>query len=173
MEPEEGRLGRETQFPSQVMQYPVPQFTDVEDRIIGSLTAIQFGILFGVGVILFLIYTATKNVAITVLAVLFFGIPALGLAFIPYNGRPMYRMISRLIAFILSDKFLVFHREVYGMSSDTRLKNVEVTEAEGPEVVSAETTSNRLQAVSRILSQQAKAEAELVAQKAEAKNPQP
>jgi hypothetical protein len=36
------------------MQYPVPQFTDVEDRIIGPLTLKQFGIIFGAGVVIFL-----------------------------------------------------------------------------------------------------------------------
>ncbi len=36
------------------MQFPVPQFTEVEDKIIGPLTLKQFGIIFGVGVIIFL-----------------------------------------------------------------------------------------------------------------------
>ena len=42
------------------MQFPVPQFTDVEDRIIGPLTIKQFGIVFGAGVVIFWVIPRPK-----------------------------------------------------------------------------------------------------------------
>ena len=68
------------------MQFPVPQFTDVEDKIIGPLTIKQFGILFGVGIIVFLGFSATKNLIVTVFVFLIVGVPGLGLAFANINA---------------------------------------------------------------------------------------
>lgn len=147
------------------MQYPVPQFTDVEDRIIGSLTLIQFGILFGTGIVIFLVYTGTKNIALSVIFLLLLGIPALGVAFVKVNGRPLYRSIKFFIRFVLSDKFLIFHKEVYGFGDEVKLKNVDlkVQESQVPRAPKA-TTESRLKEINRILEEQARAEEELIKQ---------
>ena len=51
------------------MQFPVPQFTDVEDKIIGPLTVKQFGILFGVGVVALLATTIFVILGYTLICV--------------------------------------------------------------------------------------------------------
>ena len=48
------------------MQFPVPQFTDVEDRIIGALSFKQFGIVFVAALIIFAVYTISKSIFATV-----------------------------------------------------------------------------------------------------------
>src|ERR1700722_16783619 len=93
------------------MQYPVPQFTEVEDKIIGSLTVKQFGILFGVGALVFAFFSATKSIPVTVVAFILFGVPGLALAFYPFNGRSMYVSLGFLMRFATSPKFMVFHKE--------------------------------------------------------------
>lgn len=109
------------------MQYPVPQFTDVEDKIIGPLTLKQIGIVFGAGVIVFLGYSASgKNIVVLIVLALIFGIPALAVAFVKYNGRPIYNMFGRIFSFITSDKQLIFHKEIYTLNSQTKLKNAEI-----------------------------------------------
>lgn len=110
------------------MQFPVPQFTDVEDKIIGPLTIKQFGIIFGVGVIVFLGYSTTKSLAVAVVLFVLLGLPALGLAMVPFNGRPMYSFIGKLIRFLTSPKQLIFHKEVRAIDFNSRLKNAEVAE---------------------------------------------
>lgn len=93
------------------MQFPVPQFTDVEDRLIANLTLRQFGILFGTGVIIFLVFSGTKNILITSLVFLFIGLPALAVAFLKVNGRPLYRTFTHLIKFFIQPRQMLFHKQ--------------------------------------------------------------
>jgi hypothetical protein len=94
------------------MQFSVPQFTDVEDRIIGPLTIKQFGIVFAAGAFIFLLYSATKSILVLVFLCVVIGIPALALAFAKVNGRPLYNSILVFFKFLSIPKKLVFHKEV-------------------------------------------------------------
>lgn len=93
------------------MQFPVPQFTDVEDRLIANLTLRQFGILFGTGVIIFMVFSATKNVLLTSVVFLFVGVPGLVIAFLKVNGRPLYRTFSHLVKFFIQPRQMLFHKQ--------------------------------------------------------------
>jgi hypothetical protein len=108
------------------MQFPVPQFTEVEDKIIGTLTIKQFGIIFAAGVMVFLGYSASKSILVAVFLFVLFGVPALGLAFATINGRPLYNTIGFFIKFMSSPKILVFHKEATGLSSNVKLKDVDL-----------------------------------------------
>lgn len=143
------------------MQYPVPQFTDVEDKIIGPLSLKQFLIIFAAGVILFLVFTVSQSVAATLFAFLIFGIPAIGVAFAKVNGRPLYNTIGLFLSFLASPKILVFHKESTSFSNNTRLKNMEIIVPELEEPKNRETTEMRLKEVSQLLAKQAKTEEEL------------
>ncbi len=145
------------------MQYPVPQFTDVEDRIIGSLTMIQFGILFGTGILVFLVYAGTKNIPVTVFLLLALGVPALCIAFVHLNGRPLYRSFGAVARFFTSARYMVFYKEVYGLAGSSSVRDVdfEGKKTEEPKE-HKETTQARLSAINRILEQQAAAESEIV-----------
>ncbi len=96
---------------SEDMQFPVPQFTDVEDRLVANLTIRQFGILFAAGVVIFLFFSATKSVFFTSLVFLFIGLPALAVAFVKINGRPLYRTASHLIGFFINPRQMLFHKQ--------------------------------------------------------------
>ncbi len=78
-------------------QFVVPQFLDVESKIIGPITARQFLILLGVLVVEFAIYRIFLNV----LFMIMFGVPILGVglafAFMKVNGQPFHFMILSLI----------------------------------------------------------------------------
>lgn len=93
------------------MQFPVPQFTDVEDKIIAGLTFKQFAIIFGAAVFSFIIYTISKNVPATVVAIAFTGLPALGLVFGKLNGRPLYASAGNFISFLFGPKLYVYHKQ--------------------------------------------------------------
>ena len=93
------------------MQFPVPQFTDVEDRIIANLTIKQFGILFGAGVIIFIGYSASKSILVIIFLFVLFGIPALAVAFGKVNGRPVYNTFPILFRYFTGDKFFIFKKE--------------------------------------------------------------
>lgn len=93
------------------MQFPVPQFTDVEDRLIANLTLRQFGILFGTGVVIFLVFSGTKNIFLTALVFLLVGLPALAIAFLKVNGRPLYRTFTHLVKFFIQPRQMLFHKQ--------------------------------------------------------------
>lgn len=109
------------------MQFPVPQFTEVEDKIIGSLTIKQFGIIFAAGIVVFLGFSATKSILVLVFLVLLFGLPALGLAFAPFNGRPIYNSIPKLIKFVGSPKYLIFHKEAHVLTSNGKMSDAQLS----------------------------------------------
>lgn len=143
------------------MQFPVPQFTEVEDRIIGPLTIKQFGIMFGAGAVVFLLYSATKSILVLVAGCLFVGLPALAVAFVPFNGRPIYNVIGQLIRFTLSPKFLVFHKEVYGLGKDIKLKDAQVEKMEPKKEAPDSNPQSRLAEVQKMLEKHAREEKEL------------
>jgi hypothetical protein len=145
------------------MQFPVPQFTDVEDKIIGSLTVKQFGILFGSGTLVFLSYSATKNTPTLVIATILIGLPALGIAFGKINGRPVYNSFGFIFRYVFSDKIMVFHREI---SAKSLIKDASIAETpvQAPQV-SAEDTQTRLKDINRILQSKAQEEKELLKEK--------
>ncbi len=111
------------------MQFPVPQFTDVEDKIFGPLTFNQFRILFGTGVIIILGYSSTKSLLVMFFLLVLFGIPALALAFAKINGRPVYNTISYYVKFLTSPKILVFHKEASNPRTAKNLRDAEVSSA--------------------------------------------
>jgi hypothetical protein len=146
------------------MQFPVPQFTDVEDKIIGPLTVKQFGIIFGAGVVVFLGYSASgKNIVVLIVLALFFGLPAMGLAFVKYNGRPIYNSFGQVFKFITSEKSLFFRKEIYGVGQGHKLVDAEITTVS--QVVAENTPKdpkNRLKEVQALLEKQSREEKELV-----------
>lgn len=145
------------------MQYPVPQFTDVEDKIIGILSIRQFGIIFGAGVVVFLVFVATKSIAALVVAAVIVGIPAIGIAFAQVNGRPMYKMFPYVYKFFTSPKLLVFHKEARDFSGQEKVKNVDMT-APVEKVAVKQTPRQRINKVNELLKKKQKEEDELIKQ---------
>lgn len=145
------------------MQYPVPQFTDVEDKIIGPLTVKQFGIVFVTGVIVFTGYSVTKSILVLIFLFVLFGIPALALAFVPFNGRPIYSTLGNLIKFLSSPKELVFHKE----AQNSNIKIVKDAEVESvivvkQEVVTPTQTKDNLKEVQKLLRETANREKDII-----------
>ncbi len=144
------------------MQYPVPQFTDVEDKLIGPLGAKQFFIVFAAGILIFAGYSATKSIVALILLIVIFGLPALGLAFAKINGRPAYRQLGFLMSFFTAPKKLIFHKEAVNFSQETKMKDIKLeTQDTGP-VESKETTQQRLKTVQELLRKQQEEEEMLI-----------
>lgn len=93
------------------MQFRVPQNITMEDRIIGTLTAIQFGILVLGGGATFLAFTSTslpKPFNLILGGVL--GFLTVLMAIGKFNDQPMYRFFRYFIAFVFSPKTRVWHK---------------------------------------------------------------
>jgi hypothetical protein len=145
------------------MQYPVPQFTDVEDKIIGPLTVKQFGIMFGAGVVIFLTYSATKSILVLVFFFLLIGGPALGLAFANVNGRPLYNTIGLFIKFFSSPKVLIFHKEVNSLSNLKGLRDAQtVSKKEEEKKPTVQDTRANLKKVQQLLRDTSQRESDVI-----------
>ena len=144
------------------MQYPVPQFTEVEDKLIGPLSIKQFFIVFAAVNLIFSRHSGTKSTVAMVILFLIFGVPALALAFAKINGRPAYRQLPFLLKFFSAPKKLVFHKESSGFSASTKMKDASLSEDKKPEEKALGTTKERLKQVGDILKKQEEEEEQLV-----------
>jgi hypothetical protein len=93
------------------MQYSVPQFVDVEDKVIGPLSIKQFLFLLGgagIGVTLWFLLPVILAIIIDLPLILL----AVGLAFFKVNGVPLQSYIANLVGFVLRPNTRVWKREV-------------------------------------------------------------
>ncbi len=91
------------------MQFKVPQFIDIEDKIIGPLTLKQFiYLLGGLGVIAISWFYFKLGVFIII------SIPilvlSLGLAFFKVNGRPLVSILGSLIKYMTKPKLYLWKK---------------------------------------------------------------
>lgn len=141
------------------MQFPVPQFTDVEDRIIGGLSFKQFGIVFLAALMTFAIYSISKNIPVTIAVGILTGIPALALTFGKLNGRPLYSSAGNFIRFLFGAKVYVFHKQAQTLEEEHQV-NVTVNEQPAPKDKKA--TAVKIKELNYLLQQQASQQAVLL-----------
>lgn len=78
-------------------QFVVPQFIDVEAKIIGPITARQFLIVLGTVLIDFLIYRIFLNVFVVLALAIPIAAIGLAFAFAKVNGQPFHYMVVSVI----------------------------------------------------------------------------
>lgn len=92
------------------MQFEVPQFIEIEDKIIGPLTWKQFiYIAGGIGILIILFF------AFPFILFIFFGLPigalSAALAFYPINNRPFSIILESAVRYFSGAKLYLWHRE--------------------------------------------------------------
>lgn len=92
------------------MQFTVPQFLDVEDKIIGPITARQFLICMGGGLLLFIAYKLLSFDSF-IIAALIIGASTGILAFFRVNGMPFHLFLLNLIQTFKRSKLRVWIKE--------------------------------------------------------------
>ncbi len=106
-------------------QFVVPQFLDVESKIIGPITARQFLIMLVVLVVEFVIYRLFLNIFF----VLVLGVPVLGIgllfAFAKVNGRPFHFMVLSVIQTLRKPSLRVWDKTLNAQDLRVFLDNVE------------------------------------------------
>lgn len=91
-------------------QFQVPQFIEVEDKIIGPLTLKQFMYLVVGGALLFILYFFLQFF-LWFFAALIIAPLALALAFLKINGRPFIYFLMALIGFIFKPKLYLWKKK--------------------------------------------------------------
>ncbi len=140
------------------MQYSVPQFVEVEDKILPHLTIKQFLVLVGCG-ILGLIYWGIFGVGpvffVLFILTLMIFVP---IAFIKFNGRPIMANLPGLIHYFSTPKQRIFIRAA-GPTLHQKHKELEAAETEGVPEVPAE---SRLKKLAYLLDEKAAEEERLL-----------
>jgi hypothetical protein len=107
------------------MLFNVPQFINIEDKIVGPLTAKQLGWLALGGVVLFVLFTLLDSTAFIIAAVIV-GIIFGALAFYrPYN-QSLVNFIGSSISFVFRPRLYVWKR--YGENVKPVRKTAEKSE---------------------------------------------
>lgn len=106
-------------------QFVVPQFLDVESKIIGPITARQFLIMLGVLLVEFVIYRVFLNLFI----VLALGVPilAIGLmfSFAKVNGQPFHFIVLNFIQTFRKPHLRIWDKTLSDSDIRVFLQNVE------------------------------------------------
>ncbi len=89
------------------MQYQVPQFIDIEDRIIGPLTLKQFLYLAFAAALLFVFWFLFKFFIWIIIAMPIAAL-ALALAFLKINDRPFIYFLLAAILYFMKPKLYIF-----------------------------------------------------------------
>lgn len=92
-------------------QYQIPQFIDRESRIIGNLTVRQFAILILIGLGVGVMYAMIPNTTIFLFLSSIFVSIGLSLAFISFNGRPLYSTILPMVGFFIAPQKYIWRRK--------------------------------------------------------------
>ena len=91
------------------MQFQVPQFIDIEDKIFGPLTAKQFFYLAGGGALIFIMY-----VFLQFWLVILLGVPvaalSLSLAFLKINGIPFIKVLGSALGFATTNRLYLWRK---------------------------------------------------------------
>lgn len=93
------------------MQFQVPQFIDIEDKVIGPLTIKQFLYILVAGVILFVLF---KLLNFSVFIILSIPVIVLtyALAFVKVHNKPFINVIGNFIGFLRKPDFYVWKKPI-------------------------------------------------------------
>ncbi len=133
------------------MQFPVPQFIDVEDTVVGPLTVKQTVIL-GIGAMIIFMCSLIFVGFIAALIALPTIIGSILFAFYKPNGRPLYVLITNYFTYTFKPKLYIWRREPEGVLIKRAIKKETLKDN-----VSAEykiISRNRLQELAWILDTQ-------------------
>ncbi len=103
------------------MQFQVPQFIDVEDKIIGPLSLRQFLYIAAAGIVVFLSFFVLVF-WIWILVAVFAGATGIALAFIKYNNQPLPRILWFAFLYLWRPRLYLWQRELKDRVIEFRYK---------------------------------------------------
>ena len=92
------------------MQFKVPQFIDIEDKLFGPLTFKQFAYLAGGAGILYLSYSFLPFIFASLIG-LPFGALAVALAFVKINSKPFIHTLEAFIKYNMRSRLYLWKKD--------------------------------------------------------------
>ena len=99
------------------MQFKVPQFLDIEDKIFGPFTFSQFVYLAGGAGLCFILFKLL-GLLFAVIPILIVGGIALALTFYRPNNKPLVNMIEAGFKYAMQDKLYIWKRRKFKKSAN-------------------------------------------------------
>ena len=128
------------------MHYSVPQFIEVEDKIIGPMTMRQFlWLLAGGGIVFILYFLLAFGVWIAIS--IFIGLIFAALAFFPVHGMPMISFLSAFARFSLMPQIFLWHKKQEGPLREIPEKAVFEDLLQAPSPAKPRPATGRLRAI--------------------------
>lgn len=109
------------------MRYTVPQFIDVEDKILGPITVRQFLILLVTGGVMFILYALLDFAAFLVFGLMTFALGGV-IAFMRINGQPFHFFLLNLTQTFSKPRLRIWDKEL----NDAELNALVVAPAPKP-----------------------------------------
>jgi hypothetical protein len=113
------------------MQFQIPQFIETESKIVGPLSLKQFFFIAAGGGIIFILFFFLATWLWIIMAFLI-GSASVALAFIKYNGRPLYQVAWTAVGFFWKPRMYLWQRQpkerdivLPSVSAETERKNLE------------------------------------------------
>ncbi len=92
------------------MQFNVPQFTDVEDKIFGPLSLKQFLLFIGGGVIIFFLWYLFQLWVVIIVAVPLVGF-LLAMVFVKINGRSFFSYSTAWFSYLTNPRIFIWKKK--------------------------------------------------------------
>ncbi len=93
------------------MQYQVPQFIEVEDKIFGPLTLKQFIYLAGGAGLSFVVYQLLPSIILSFIPILIIMAFSAALAFYRINNKPFIFVVEAAFKYFVSTKLYIWKKE--------------------------------------------------------------
>lgn len=135
------------------MQYSVPQFIEVEDKVIGPLTTKQFLYLVLGGVFL-LIAWALVDLSLFILLAFLTAIIIIPFAFIKMNGRPFEVYLVSIVKYLTTPKVRLWLRDIKtsgAKASDVNKRGKMISKAQTQEIGGKNFNRSKIQELSQVL----------------------
>lgn len=106
------------------MQFRVPQFIDMEDKIFGPLTLKQFAYVLGAGALSFLLWTLIPSAIIAIIFIIPIASFFLALAFLKINERPFIDVMESAFRYYTGSKVYTWKQPKEGEVPTTHVEEV-------------------------------------------------
>jgi len=123
-------------------QYVVPQFIDVEDKILGPITTRQFAILMITGLVMFIIYKLVYIWYALAIDVTLLGM-ALVMAFVRINGQPFHYFLLNFVQTFRRPNIRVWNKDLTD-AEIIALAKVDIPPPPPPKIYKEAPTTSRL-----------------------------
>ncbi len=92
------------------MQFRIPQFLDIEDKVFGPFTFKQFGYLLGAIAFAYIFWKLIPSAIISIFFILIFSGTFLALAFVKINTRPFADILESAYRFVIGNKTFIWQK---------------------------------------------------------------